>query len=209
MIFLSSTRTSSLAILYLLVTRSIISSEFVRLFFDSFADFFLRNHGVLIFNRSTKPSAMASTAPRISKIPPSPKPRYLPIHPPFHFLPFVETELRSIFKSESPILNDLVEKWGRSWMQKITKEHRNLVFFFFFFLPNSISMEVDGREESRNVGIVREGVESNHRYRPSRVPTHSGPPSRHRKLHAADNFARRGRYIGVITIITLLAVFSP
>lgn len=35
------------------------------------------------------------------------------------------------------------------------------------------------------------------------------PPSRHRKLHAADNFARRGRYIGVITIITLLAVFSP
>lgn len=94
-------------------------------------------------------------------------------------------------------------------MQKITKEHRNLVFFFFFFLPNSISMEVDGREESRNVGIVREGVESNHRYRPSRVPTHSGPPSRHRKLHAADNFARRGRYIGVITIITLLAVFSP
>lgn len=94
-------------------------------------------------------------------------------------------------------------------MQKITKEHRNLVFFFFFFLPNSISMEVDGSEESRNVGIVREGVESNHRYRPSRVPTHSGPPSRHRKLHAADNFARRGRYIGVITIITLLAVFSP
>lgn len=94
-------------------------------------------------------------------------------------------------------------------MQKITKEHRNLVFFFFFFLPNSISMEVDGREESRNVGIVREGVESNRRYRPSRVPTHSGPPSRHRKLHAADNFARRGRYIGVITIITLLAVFSP
>lgn len=55
----------------------------------------------------------------------------------------------------------------------------------------------------------RKGVESYHRYRPSRVPTHSGPPSRHRKLHAADNFARRGRYIGVITIITLLAVFSP
>lgn len=207
MIFLSSTRTSSLAILYLLVTRSIISSEFVRLFFDSFADFFLRNHGVLIFNRSTKPSAMASTAPRISKIPPSPKPRYLPIHPPFHFLPFQQTKID--FQKRIPDSQRSLEKWGRSRMQKITKEHRNLVFFFFFFLPNSISMEVDGREESRNVGIVREGVESNHRYRPSRVPTHSGPSSRHRKLHAADNFARRGRYIGVITIITLLAVFSP
>lgn len=207
MIFLSSTRTSSLAILYLLVTRSIISSEFVRLFFDSFADFFLRNHGVLIFNRSTKPSAMASTNFKNppfaeTEIPPNPSSI-------FHSIFFRFNKLRSIFKSESPILNDLVEKWGRSRMQKITKEHRNLVFFFFFFLPNSISMEVDGREESRNVGIVREGVESNHRYRPSRVPTHSGPPSRHRKLHAADNFARRGRYIGVITIITLLAVFSP
>lgn len=31
--------------------------------------------------------------------------------------------------------------------------------------------------------------------------------SRHRKLHAADNFTRRSRYIGVITIIT--SVFLP
>lgn len=207
MIFLSSTRTSSLAILYLLVTRSIISSEFVRLFFDSFTDFFLRNHGVLIFNRSTKRQRWLRRPREFQK---SPLRRNRDISQSIlHSIFFRFNKLRSIFKSESPILNDLVEKWGRSWMQKITKEHRNLVFFFFFFLPNSISMEVDGKEESRNVGIVREGVESNHRYRPSRVPTHSGPPSRHRKLHAVDNFARRGRYIGVITIITLLAVFSP
>lgn len=107
MIFLSSTRTSSLAILYLLVTRSIISSEFVRLFFDSFTDFFLRNHGVLIFNRSAKPSAsaMASTAPRISKISSFTENRDILqsiLHIPSIFFRFYK--IRSIFKSESRLL---------------------------------------------------------------------------------------------------------
>lgn len=146
MIFLSSTRTSSLAILYLLVTRSIISSEFVRLFFDSFTDFFLRNHGVLIFNRSTKPSAMASTAPRISKIPPSPKPRYPP-NPSsiFHSIFFRFNKLRSIFKSESPILNDLVEKWGHNWTESDAENHeRASQSRRILFLLLSSKLDFDG-----------------------------------------------------------------
>ena len=40
-----------------------------------------------------------------------------------------------------------------------------------------------------------------------RERVHTGPP-RHRKLHAADNFTRRSRYIGVITIITSPVFFA-
>ena len=43
--------------------------------------------------------------------------------------------------------------------------------------------------------------------RERREREHTGPP-RHRKLHAADNFTRRSRYIGVITIITSPVFFA-
>lgn len=73
---------------------------------------------------------------------------------------------------------------------------------------NSISMEVDGREESGNCSRMGRVERESKAYLPS-LPsvTNTLWAPRHRKLHAADNFARRGRYIGVITIITL-SVFS-